>query len=154
VVATVTATFPAGDAAPVDIRLPQVMCADIAPRLHLVARVRHAVVATLRQWGVPEIADDMGLIVTELVVNAIHHGDPGSVSVILTIRNGDAVLEVEDDNGGRPAVRRTAEDDEGGRGLILVQALADRWGCRLGACGRKTVWASLPLSEAGPEDAS
>ncbi|MFD9603175.1 ATP-binding protein [Streptomyces sp. NPDC056708] len=149
-----TTTLPAEDTTPAGSGLRGAMCVDIAPRLHLVAPVRRAVVATLRSWGVPEIADDMGLIVTELVVNAIRHGDPGGVTVILTAWNGTAVLEVEDDNGGRPAVRQTAEDDEGGRGLILVQALADRWGCRPGTCGRKTVWASVPLPEATPEDAS
>ncbi|MEV0035276.1 ATP-binding protein [Streptomyces sp. NPDC050804] len=148
------ATLPTEETAPADTGLRRAICVDIAPQPHLVAPVRHAVVATLRLWGVPEVADDMGLIATELVVNAIRHGDPGGVTVILTIRDSDAVLEVEDDNGGRPAVRQTAKDDEGGRGLILVQALADRWGYRPGSCGRKTVWASLALPEAGPEDAS
>ncbi len=127
---------------------------DIAPQLHLVAPVRHAVIATLRLWGVPEVADDMGQIATELVVNALLHGDPAGVTVILTVRDSDAVLEVDDGNGGHPAVRHPATDDEGGRGLILVQALADRWGYRPGTCGRKTVWASLTLPEVGPEDAS
>ncbi|MGW6599402.1 ATP-binding protein [Streptomyces sp. NPDC055036] len=127
---------------------------DIAPQLHLVATVRHAIVAALRLWGVPEVADDMGLIATELVANAIHHGNPGGVTAILTVRSSDAVLEVQDDNGGRPAIRQATEVDEGGRGLILVQALADRWGYRPGSCGRKTVWASLALPGASPEDAS
>ncbi|MFE2426983.1 ATP-binding protein [Streptomyces sp. NPDC059373] len=120
---------------------------NIAPQLHLAARVRHAVVVALRLWGVPEVADDMGLIVTELVANAIRHGAPDGVSVMLALSDSAAVLEVEDNNGGRPALRQTTEDDEAGRGLILVQALADRWGCRPGTCGRKTVWASLTLPD-------
>ncbi|MFD7897186.1 ATP-binding protein [Streptomyces sp. NPDC059743] len=94
------------------------------------------------------------LIATELVVNAIRHGDPGGVTVILTVRDSDVVLEVEDDNARRPAVRQATEVGEGGRGLILVQALADQWEYRPGTYGRKTVWASLALPEAGPEDVS
>ncbi|MFE2032853.1 ATP-binding protein [Streptomyces scopuliridis] len=151
--ATATATLPTEETAPADTGLRRAIRVDIAPQLHLVAPLRHAVVA-LRLWGVPEVADDMGLTATELVVNAIRHGDPGGVTAILTVRDSDAVLNVEDDNSGRPAVLQTTEDDEGGRGLILVQALADRWGYRPGTCGRKTVWASLTLPGARPEDAS
>lgn len=142
-----TATLPTEDTAPAGTGLRREMCVDIAPQLHLAAPVRHAVVVALRLWGVPEVADDMGLIVTELVANAIRHGEPDCVSVMLTVWDGVAVLEVEDGNGRRPAVQQTAEDDEGGRGLTLVQALADQWGCRPGTCGRKTVWASLALPD-------
>lgn len=140
-----TETLPIEDTAPAGTGLRREMCVNIAPQLHLVAQVRHAVVVALRLWGVPEAADDMGLIVTELVANAIRHGDPDGVSVMLTVWDGVAVLQVEDDNGGRPAVRQTTEEDEAGRGLVLVRALADRWGCRPGTCGRRTVWASLTL---------
>jgi len=150
----VRAAHLAEETAPAGTRLRRAMCVEIAPQLHLVAPVRLAVVAALRPWGVPEVADDMGLIVTELVVNAIRHGNPDGVTVTLTVRDGVAVLDVEDDNGGRPAVLQTAEDDEGGRGLILVRALSDRWGYRPGTCGRKTVWASLALPGAGSEDAT
>ena len=149
-----TAARPAEETAPGGTRLRRAMCVEIAPQLHLVAPVRLAVVAALRPWGVPKVADDMGLIVTELVVNSIRHGNPDGVTVILMVRDGVAVLEVEDDNGGRPAVLQTAEDEEGGRGLILVRALADRWGYRPGACGQKTVWASLALPGSGPEYAT
>ncbi|MCA1219178.1 ATP-binding protein [Streptomyces sp. 8L] len=130
---------------PTVIRLGRPMCVAVAPHLHLVPHVRHAIVAALHLWGIPEIADDMGLIATELVANAVQYGEPTCVTVVFTVSDGLAVLEVTDDNGERPAVRQTAEDDEGGRGLILVRALAERWGCRHGTRGRKTVWASLSL---------
>lgn len=40
-----------------------------------------------------------------------------------------------------PGVREAAPDSESGRGLVIVEALADRWGVGLGPRPRKTVWA-------------
>lgn len=37
------------------------------------------------------------------------------------------------------------EHSEGGRGLLIVEAMADRWGVVLGPVPRKTVWAELDL---------
>ncbi|MFC4606386.1 ATP-binding protein [Streptomyces maoxianensis] len=54
-------------------------------------------------------------------------------------------IEVTDTRGDRLPVNRQPGDDESGRGLILVDALADRWGVSPGPAPRKTVWAEIDL---------
>ncbi|MGA5554892.1 ATP-binding protein [Streptomyces lavendulocolor] len=44
-----------------------------------------------------------------------------------------------------PRRRSSAPDAESGRGLLLVEALADRWGAGAGPAPQKTVWAELDL---------
>ncbi len=62
-------------------------------------------------------------------------------------------IEVTDARGDRrPALREPDTGAESGRGLLLVEALADRWGVTDGPHPRKIVWAELSLSV--PEPAS
>ncbi|MGW1779114.1 ATP-binding protein [Streptomyces sp. NPDC002143] len=100
----------------------------------------------LRSWGLPlEPADH---IVAELAANAVTHGRvPGRDFQLLMYVIGDALrIEVTDTRGDRmPCLRQAAGDGESGRGLVLVDALADRWGVTEGRRPRKTVWAELKL---------
>ncbi|MFE2426463.1 ATP-binding protein [Streptomyces sp. NPDC059373] len=121
------------------------MSVDIAPQLHLVARVRHAVVGALRLWGVLGIADDMGLIATELVGNAIRHGSGDGVGVLLAVQDGLALLEVTDGTREEPTHRQPEDGDEDGRGLLIVRALAKDCGWRINGRGGTTVWATMPF---------
>lgn len=67
--------------------------------------------------------------------------------------HGDTLLRIEltDTRGDRlPATRpgnlaRPATDAESGRGLLIVEALADRWGVAPGPVPRKVVWAEIDL---------
>lgn len=89
----------------------------------------------------PQLCDDAALLVTELVSNAVRHaGTP--VTVRATLLGGLLRLEVED--GSTRPVRDKADDlmAENGRGLLLVDALADRWGVEAHPHG-KQVWAEL-----------
>ena len=85
--------------------------------------------------------DDLTLVVSELVTNAVVHG-AGDVSLALTV-DGDAVrIEVADEE---PTLDRPAPADldvESGRGLMLVSRVARSWGVRREGHG-KTVWADL-----------
>ncbi|MER5470443.1 ATP-binding protein [Streptomyces sp. NPDC002685] len=55
-----------------------------------------------------------------------------------------------DTRGDRlPRARATDPGAERGRGLLLVAALADRWGVTPGPAPRKTVWAELAIPTAG-----
>ncbi len=89
----------------------------------------------------------------ELAANAVVHGRvPGRdfrLSLVLH-GNGRLRIEVTDTRGERlpPAPDRlTAPDGDAtsGRGLLIVDALADRWGVTVGPVPRKTVWAELDL---------
>jgi anti-sigma regulatory factor (Ser/Thr protein kinase) len=101
----------------------------------------------LRSWGLPlEPAEQ---IVAELAANAATHGRvPGrDFRVVLYVVGDTLRIEVTDTRGDRlPRLRRAAGEAESGRGLVLVEALADRWGVHPGPRPRKTVWAELDLS--------
>lgn len=86
------------------------------------------------------------LIVGELAANAATHGRvSGRDFRLLTYVVGDTLrIEVTDTRGDLlPCPQQAATDAESGRGLLLVDALADRWGVVPGPPPRKTVWAEM-----------
>ncbi|MFF0461173.1 ATP-binding protein [Streptomyces mexicanus] len=98
----------------------------------------------LRSWGLPLHPAEH--IVAELAANAATHGRvPGRDFRLLLYVVGDTLrIEVTDTRGDRlPHLRQVAPDGECGRGLLLVDALADRWGVTEGPAPRKTVWAEV-----------
>jgi anti-sigma regulatory factor (Ser/Thr protein kinase) len=100
----------------------------------------------LRSWELP--SDPARLIVAELAANAALHGRvPGrSFRLTLTVTTGGVLrIGVTDARGESAPARRDAspEPAESGYGLLLVEALADRWGVREGPFPCKTVWAEL-----------
>ncbi|MFH8659687.1 ATP-binding protein [Streptomyces afghaniensis] len=100
----------------------------------------------LRSWGLPP--DPAEQIVAELAINAATHGRiPGRDFRLLLYVVADTLrIEVTDTRGDRlPTPQLPPPDAESGRGLLLVDALADRWGVTPGLPPRKTVWAELTL---------
>ncbi|MFJ8072369.1 ATP-binding protein [Streptomyces sp. NPDC096176] len=94
----------------------------------------------LNAWGWGARADDITLCVSELATNALVHGVPpgrGYLLRLLLSEDGTLRVEVHDSGDGRPCVRAPA--GESGRGLLLVDALADRWGVGPREPG-KVVW--------------
>ncbi|MBY8846958.1 ATP-binding protein [Streptomyces sp. SP2-10] len=106
--------------------------------------------AQLRTWGLP--LDPAELIVGELATNAATHGRVAGRDFRLTLYVvGDTLrIEVTDTRGDRlPCpVSAPAADADGGRGLLLVAALAERWGTAPGLPPRKTVWAEVRVGTA------
>ncbi|MGW0879245.1 ATP-binding protein [Streptomyces sp. NPDC002671] len=96
-------------------------------------------------------------LVAELATNAATHGRiPGrDFRLALLDRRATLRIEVTDTRGDDLPRRRRppAPDAESGRGLLLVEALADRWGVKLGPVPRKTVWAELDLPPGPAETA-
>ncbi|MEU0738248.1 ATP-binding protein [Streptomyces sp. NPDC006134] len=108
-------------------------------------------VEQLRSWGLP--LDPARQIVAELSANAAAHGRvPGRDFRLMLYVVGDTLrVEVTDTQGERlPRPQAPSPDDETGRGLLLVEALADRWGVSEGRFPRKTVWAELRLTPPEP----
>ncbi|MDF3141660.1 MULTISPECIES: ATP-binding protein [unclassified Streptomyces] len=100
----------------------------------------------LRSWGLP--LDRAAHVVAELAANAVTHGRiPGRDFLLLLYVVGDTVrIEVTDTCGDRlPHPQPPAPEAESGRGLLLVEAFADRWGFTEGPAPRKTVWAEVTL---------
>ncbi|MFC9296500.1 ATP-binding protein [Streptomyces sp. NPDC057011] len=101
---------------------------------------------TLHAWGVTCRRDDMLLCVSELATNALRHGvPPGRGYLLRMLRFEDLVrVEVHDSGGGRPRIEGRGPGCEGGRGLLLVAAVADRWGVGARVPG-KVVWCEFGL---------
>ena len=79
----------------------------------------------------PEVLDDIRLLVSELVTNAIRHADAagGQVGLDVSIDGPRVRVEVADPGDGfEPAPRTEAMTKPGGWGLYLVDRIADRWG--------------------------
>jgi len=113
----------------------------LAGHLSEVQRARHLTAQRARVTGVD--AADAGLLVTELVTNALRHGGPGVDLWVRRLPAGGLRLEVVDGRGGsNPQVQRPTDDAEGGRGLVIVQAVASRWGAQRLSAG-KQVWCEL-----------
>jgi len=88
--------------------------------------------------------DTTMLLISELVTNAVQHsrsGEPGGrVAVVLCSGPAGILIQVSDDGGpSEPRVSAmSADDPEHGYGLLLVDALADRWGSICSPEGRVT----------------
>ena len=115
------------------------------------SRGRHAALAVLDRWGCePGTCEDLLLVVSELVTNAVVHG--GEPIRVTMVRAAQRVrIEVTDGAAaasphGNP---RPPTDAETGRGLSVVTRLAVAWGWRASPGRGKTVWAELPLTVAG-----
>lgn len=107
---------------------------------------RRHVVHVLRTRGVEAITcEDAALIVSELVGNALRHGQAmrgGRLTVGWQFTNDRLRIEVTDGGGGRPVQRRTDALAAGGRGLEIVAALAQSWGYAVDDAGTM-VWAQV-----------
>jgi serine/threonine-protein kinase RsbW len=95
-------------------------------------------------WGLaPSLADDASLLLTEMISNALLHTGSETVHVFLRSDRSRLVIMVGDSSPQMP-VRADAPADEElfGRGLVIVDAIADRWGAYTVPTG-KIVWALL-----------
>jgi anti-sigma regulatory factor (Ser/Thr protein kinase) len=92
-----------------------------------------------------ERMDDLRLIVSELVTNSVSHaGLGGSDRIQMTVEVSRSRLRVEVANRGHGfTTPRARVSSQHGRGLLIVDRLADRWGSQGGA--ETTVWAELSL---------
>ncbi|MEV5435620.1 ATP-binding protein [Streptomyces sp. NPDC052682] len=119
------------------------------PRPRVVREARAEVRRQLEAWGIAErgeVADTAELLVGELVTNALRHA-AARFRLTLFAAHGVLRCEVSDPDGRLPRVLDAATG-ESGRGMFLVQALAQRWGCHRDGPG-KTVWFELGTCGAG-----
>ena len=111
------------------------------------SRGRHAVTEVLDGWGCEaSTREDLLLVVSELVTNAVVHG--AEPIVVTMVRASERVrVEVTDgaDESSPHGNPRPPTDAENGRGLSVVTRLAVAWGWRASPGHGKTVWAELPL---------
>src|SRR5690349_9249390 len=125
---------------------------DLPREASAVATAREALRGSLPDDIDPRSASDLVLLVSELVANAVEHGE-GAIRVRLRSVDGNVVGEVVDQGRGfEREVREVGLDEVRGRGLLIVDALSSRWGVHEGTTH---VWFELalgasPTSDSGP----
>ncbi len=90
--------------------------------------------------------DDVLLLVSELVTNAIVHAR-SAVQVTVTVFNGTTRVEVSDGVPRLPVRRSAGEGALDGRGMGMIEVLADRWGILIRETG-KTIWFEVDAARA------
>jgi hypothetical protein len=113
-----------------------------------VTAARHFTMARLKAWGMAALCDDVGLVVSELVTNALRHSLPSfpvasarSIRLLLLPREPFLLCGVADTSDALPRRREPDYIAETGRGLHIVESFSTRWGWTLLQSGGKIVWA-------------
>lgn len=109
----------------------------------------------LQEWRLEALSDTALLLVSELVTNAVKaagnvcrcDGSPARwqmIGLTVGLTETGLLIEVWDPDAALPARQEPDLASEGGRGLLIVECLADSWGHHA-ADGGKTVWCELAL---------
>ncbi|MFE4857144.1 SpoIIE family protein phosphatase [Streptomyces sp. NPDC056670] len=111
---------------------------------------RHMIRAAVRSWGARERSDEIELAADELITNALMHTDGGAIVTIRALSGPERRLrvEVEDRSSALPRRREAGASGVSGRGLMLVDRLADVWGVESRGSG-KCVWCEFTVPERG-----
>ncbi|MEW2177211.1 ATP-binding protein [Streptomyces sp. NPDC005406] len=117
--------------------------ADFAMSEHSARHLRRILRLYLTGWGMTEVTDAAELALTELIANVVRHV-PGRrcQAFLFRLPRGEGVrVEVADGCPELPVVVEGDVSDEGGRGLLLVEAVTDKWGVEVRRDGGgKAVW--------------
>ncbi|HZP29238.1 MAG TPA: ATP-binding protein [Acidimicrobiia bacterium] len=111
---------------------------EFASRVTTPASVRAFLRTTLQTWALDGLGELTELLADELVSNVVRHvGEPMTVRAI---RSPTRIrIEVDDPSTDPPVLQHPDRDTPRGRGIMLVDALATRWGTDVHPSG-KTVW--------------
>ncbi|WP_063732754.1 ATP-binding protein [Streptomyces sp. RTd22] len=114
-----------------------------------VARARADLRTTLASWCLPTVEEVALLVLSELITNAVRHARvPGRQIETRYLHQGDRVrIEVHDAADPHPRLMTPPLEAVHGRGLLLVDALADQWGVTPRAAVGKAVWAVLAIPD-------
>jgi serine phosphatase RsbU (regulator of sigma subunit)/anti-sigma regulatory factor (Ser/Thr protein kinase) len=107
---------------------------------------RRFVSDVLSQWGHPGLAHPATLMTSELVTNSVLHTS-GELELAVYLDLDRLRIEVVDRSERLPAVQTPDAEAPGGRGLLIIEALSDRWGVDSHGDG-KAVWFEIALEPA------
>ncbi|MEH0471885.1 ATP-binding protein [Streptomyces sp. B21-097] len=117
-----------------------------------VEEMRHLAADRLRDWDLHALVEDVELVVSELVTNALVHACGGEITFSLAYTGGTVHISATDGSTRRPQPQNPSPDAESGRGLLLVTWVASEhdgaWG--VSEDGRST-WCSLKVPTARRE---
>ncbi|MGW1378110.1 SpoIIE family protein phosphatase [Streptomyces sp. NPDC002446] len=112
------------------------------PKAQTAGQARRLARRALARWGLDELTDQLELLVSEVVTNAVRYAER---PITLRLLRTDVLrCEVGDDVPQLPRLRQARPSDEGGRGLYLVNRMARRWGATRLSMG-KVVWFELTM---------
>lgn len=119
---------------------------SFAPELAVPGKARRQVEPLLATWGLPAEDRDIALLViNELLSNAVEHaGTPMELTLSLT--DAALLVHVRDESTSVPELQPFDDHSSRGRGLQVVQALAERWSWTVDGTG-KTVWAEITAQD-------
>ena len=110
----------------------------LPPTARSAGAARKFLIATLAGTPVDSCTETAALLASELVTNAVLHAH-SPVEVRVTVDRDTVRVDVRDQHDRLPEAPRTSATFSG-RGLHIVQELADRWGTSPLPLGGKTVW--------------
>ncbi|AJE85444.1 hypothetical protein SLNWT_5068 [Streptomyces albus] len=137
-----TFNTPAGNAGSLSDLTTRGFEVDFLPVESRVADARRIAAAYLHLWDLTALVDEVALVVSELVTNAVRYGGGLPVGLRVHVPDGALRVEVRDGSPVPARMRLVDEEAESGRGLCLVAALAREWG--VSPDGR-TTWCALDI---------
>ncbi len=142
---TICPTLEAAMAGVADNKSPGQLSAHLMPAVGAARQARELVTEACARWDLPDLAGPACTVVTELVNNVVVHART-PMEVVIRLRERHLIISVRDDSTRPPETRGPAAPTApGGRGLMMVDAVAQRWGYTPVA-GGKAVWAVLPTA--------
>jgi anti-sigma regulatory factor (Ser/Thr protein kinase) len=115
----------------------------------LIRAARDFTIGTLQRWGVAERREDVAVVVSELLTNALLHALPAAshartgwpVRLGLLQPERGVMCAVADPSRVEPVLQQPEHLGETGRGLHVIAALSDQWGCTVPTDMGKVIWA-------------
>ncbi|MGH3437915.1 MAG: ATP-binding protein [Sciscionella sp.] len=119
---------------------------DLTGEIRPATSARHILRDALAAWRLPsELVENAELVVSELVANAVEHGN-GAITLRVSSTGSQVRVEVDDLSQEPPTMMmHPGPTEEGHRGLLIVAAVSTRWGSDPAPAG-KTVWAELGIA--------
>ena len=124
--------------------------ASFPPHPENVRHARRITRTALAAWGADDLIDSAETLVSELVTNALRYGS-GPVDLTLALTGESLRIAVADEGPCMPVARTACDDAQGGRGLMIVEMLADSWEVSVRLTG-KTVSCVLAMPAVKPLD--
>ena len=131
---------------------PKMALRTPSPDARSVRAGRDFTIATMNRWGAAERCDDIAVVVSELLTNALRHALPDvgvaprcAIRLALLQPGRCVICAVADPSPKTPVPQEPGALCEGGRGLHVIDALADTWGYTPPSHSGKVVWALFSL---------
>jgi hypothetical protein len=137
---------------------PEIAAPASAVDASRIGAARDFTICTLQRWGVAERREDVAVVVSELLTNALRHSLPASghartgwpIRLGLLQPGRGVMCAVADPSRAAPVLQQSEHLGETGRGLHVIAALSDLWGYTVPTDMGKVMWAMFSPRPAPP----